>query len=231
MSKPQRFPFLSNRQGRLTLTLLLFILFACAAEPEGLGQSGRRVRKPVSSPASVPLPPEPDPTPSPKPALQQQTIIVGLDSLGQSANIPLYMSDRVWTGFFERFREAPSVTITTDRNMSRSEANARAKKETESYVVQLQLGSERFDYGRTGIEQIDPDDLVLNYVVLSPVTAKVKAHGRVYARASRSVLGGQIPSIRGSDRQMLETGREAAARVMAVLNVGKGSGGRPPVME
>ena len=217
MNKPQR--HLRPRR-RALFALLLSLLIACVVGPSASAQSGRRPPKRSSTPPTVIPVTEPvTPKPEPKPALPQQSVIVGFDALGQSMNLPSYLSEQVWAGFFERFRQAASINIISDKSMGRGEARERAKKETEIYVVLLELQSESFDSGRTGVWQVDPNELLVAYTILTPVTAKVKAQGRVHVSNSRSVINTRLPGTRTTERQLFETGRETAERVLAALGL------------
>jgi hypothetical protein len=143
-------------------------------------------------------------------------LIVGLDERSAASYIPQYMSEAVWRGFIGRFNEVSSITLTTDRNMGRKQAVDRAKKETESFVVLLQLTTDNMGAGSAG--EVNPEGLIVSYVVFSPVTGKVKEQGRVYVRPSRSILGQRLPTGRVVDAQLNEAGRETASRVMSALH-------------
>jgi hypothetical protein len=109
--------------------------------------------------------------------------------------------------------------------MRRKEAIDRAKKETETYVVLLEVDADSLN-SSGGLGRVNAEDVQVSYTIFSPVTGKVKDSGRVYVRPSRSILGGRVPTSRGVDSQLYEAGRETAARVMSVLNIG-GPGIRP----
>ena len=174
------------------LNISLCVLFILAIHSIGQAQSGRRAPKPLNPPTTTPSPAEPEqPSSQNKPALKQQTLIVGMDEKGGSLYVPSYMSDAVWSGFFERFKGISSITITTDKSMRRKEASERAKKETESFVVLLQLETSGMD---AGMGQVNPNDLAISYVIFSPGTGKVKDQGRVYVRPASGVLSGRLPT-------------------------------------
>lgn len=194
---------------------LLFVLAICSI---GQAQSGRRAPKPLSPPTPTPTPKESEQPPSQnKPARKEQTLIVGMDGMGGSIYIPLYMSDAVLSGFVERFRGVSSITIITDKDMRQKEASSRAKKEPESFVVLLQLRTEDI---RTGMGQVNLDDLFISYAIFSPGTGKVNEQGRVYVRSYRGVLRRPLPTGRTIESQLNEAGRETAERVMALLHIG-----------
>lgn len=199
----------------MTVTLcLLFILALCSV---GQAQSGRRSPKPISPPTPTPAPAESGPlsTAKDKPAQKQQTLIAGMsDELG-SVYIPGYMLDAVWRGFIERFKAYSSIMLNGEKRMSRKQAIDRAKKQTESFVVLLQLGAENVNASMMGTSV---DDLVVSYLIFTPGTAKVKDQGRVYLRSYRGVLGTRLPTGREST-QLYEAGREAASRVLSDLDI------------
>ncbi|HEV7859022.1 MAG TPA: hypothetical protein VGO91_10440 [Pyrinomonadaceae bacterium] len=187
----------------------------------GEAQSGRRVKRPDANVSPAPAI-EPAPAPqSPKesqPAPPKQKLIAGMDELGRSINIPQYMAGAVWDGFLDEFRKFSSLRVTTE-NMRRRDAIERAKKETESYVVLLQVETENLNSGG-GVGQVNSNDLLVSYIIFSPVTGKIKSSGRVYVRSSRSILGGRLPTGRVADSQLYQAGRETADRVISALNLG-----------
>lgn len=197
---------------------LLFILAACCV---GQAQSGRRAPKPLSPPTTTPLPKESEQPPTQsKPAVSRQTLIAGMDS---SLSIPLYMSDAVWSGFIDRFNKVSSVVISADKSMNRKEASERAKKQTENFVVFIQLTTTDVN---TGLGQVYLDNLVVSYSIFSPATGKVKENGQVYVHSSRSILSKRLPTGRAGEAQLNDAGRETADRVMALLHIGN-TAGRP----
>lgn len=205
------------RPVRPALNISLCVLLVLTIHSLGQAQSGRRAPKPIEPPIPTPTPKqEEQPTSPNKPALKQQTLIVGMDGTGRSAYIPSYLADAVWSGFIERFRDVSFVTISGDKSMRRKEASERAKKETESFVVLLQLETMGIDASRG---QANPDDLAVSYIIYTPGTGKVKNQGRVYVRPSRGILSGRLPTSRTAEMQMNEAGRETADRVMSTLHL------------
>lgn len=200
------------------LNVSLCVLFVLANCLDGQAQSGRRAPKPISHPTTNTPPPTVSEQPSPgeKPAIKKQTLIVGLDDSIAGSYIPTYMSDAVWRGFIGRFNEVSNITLTTDRNMRRKQAIDRAKKETETFVVLLQLAIDMM--GARSAGSVSPEGVIVSYIVYTPGTGKVKEQGRVYVRPSRSILGQRIPTGRVVDSQLNEAGRETASRVMSALD-------------
>jgi hypothetical protein len=187
----------------------------------GEAQSGRHVKRPDSSASPAPAvaaePAQQAPAAS-KPEPPKQKLIAGMDELSRSINIPQYMVSAVWDGFLDRFRKYSSLRVTTE-NMGRREAIERAKKETESYVVLLQVETEYLNSGG-GAGQVNSNDLLVSYSIYSPGTGKIKSSGRVYVRSSRSILGGRLPTGRVADSQLYQAGRETADRIISALNLG-----------
>lgn len=202
--------------GQSSLNLLFCILCVLALGYAAEAQSGRRLKRSDVSPSPAPAIEAPQPAPVAAPALPRQKLIVGMDNLGRSMSIPLYMSDAVWDGFYKQFNKSSSFDITTETHMRGKEARERARKETESYVVLLQLETDSMDSG--GLGQVDLNNLVVTYAIYAPVTGKTKETGRVYVRQSRNVLS--LPTGRNGEAQLNQAGREAADRVMLALHIG-----------
>jgi hypothetical protein len=180
----------------------------------GQAQSGRRAAKPLSPPTITSPSKESEQPASPKPAPKQRTLIAGMDI---SLDIPIYIADAVWNGFTERIGKVSSIVISGDKTMNRKEASDRAKKATESPVVLLQLSTQAFG-GNMG--QINLEDLIVNFTILSPGTGKITEQGRVYIRRNQSILGQRLPTGRNGESQMKEAGRETADRVLSLLHTG-----------
>jgi hypothetical protein len=206
------------------LSFLFSLLCLLSFYSMGEAQSGRRSQPNSSSVSPAPKveaePAQEAPVAASKPEQPKQKLIAGMDELSRSINIPLYMSNAVWEGFLERFRKVSSLNVTT-QDMRRKDAVERAKKETESFVVLLELETQYMDSG-AGVGQVNSNDLQINYTIFSPVTGKVKSSGRVYVRQSSGILSGRLPTSRAGESQLYEAGREAANRVLSVLNMGGG---------
>jgi hypothetical protein len=204
------------RYTRPYLSAPLCILFVLAVCYAGQAQSGRRAPKPLSPPTTTPTPKEAGEAtpPKKKPSLTQQTLIAGIDG---SLNIPFYLVDALWNGFTDRIGKVSSIVVSGDKNMSRKEASERAKKQSESYVVFLQLMTTG---ANMGIGQVNLNDLVVSYYIFAPGTGKVKENGQVYVRASQSILSRRLPTSRTGEAQLTEAGRETADRVMSLLHIG-----------
>lgn len=205
---------MKERFAQNILRLFLCLLLALTAMTVAQAQSGRRSPKPLSPPTPVPTPKEEE-TPAPatsKPVEPQHKLIAGMDDMSGAMMIQSYMSSAIWSGFVERFKGISGLTISTDKTIRGKGATDRAKKETENFVVLLQLDTNYINTTTTG--RVYPEDVVINYFLYAPVTGKTKAQGRVYVRSSSGVLTGRG----GGEAQLYNAGRETAERVIAALN-------------
>jgi hypothetical protein len=106
----------------------------------------------------------------------------------------------------------------SDRDVNRGEAIKKAKSETKAYTVwlNLQLDSMAQSY----------DDLVLEYIVYAPETAKVVTNGRSYLRGRRAgpivvdPTGGRGTTSGLYREELLKrTGEEAGDRILKALHI------------
>lgn len=200
------------------VALLLFIA------PSTNAQSGRRgaSSKPIVAPT-----PEPEATPH-KPKVVDKDegavkVVVGIDRGSGFEFIPLQFYTTALYGCADRLEESPSVRVQgTIRDFTRAEAIKRAKKETEIFVVWLQLRGENLGADRN-LNNIN--DLMLEYTIFSPSSAKVAGSGRTYpgaARVGRVIVGPQTPgrtdSIYG-EYMLKQAARDAAEKILSSLQV------------
>src|SRR5215213_11113509 len=198
------------RYQRLVVTLLIAL---CALSVQA--QSGRRKTQPAPA-APVPTP-TPEPTPVPKNEEKTDLLFfIGADRNSSYATYPFSYYDAVVKGCADRLRAGSSASVDiTDRDLSRGEAIKKAKSEARSYVVLLTL---TFDTLARSY-----DDLILEFVVFTPGTAKVVTTGRSYPTANRRgpVIVG--PTSRGSGlyrEQLLEqAGEDAGNRILKALHL------------
>ncbi len=198
------------RYYRLTITLLIML---CAISVSA--QSGRRKTQPAPA-APVPTP-TPEPTPVPKKAEKTDLLFfVGVNRHSSYSSYPFSYYDAVLKGCAERLRAGSSASVdVTDKDLSRGEAIKKAKSEARSYVVLLTL---TFDTLARSY-----DDLILEFVVFTPGSAKVVTTGRSYQNANRKgpiIVG---PTGRSSvmyREQLLEQmGEDAGERILKALNL------------
>jgi hypothetical protein len=202
---------MSYRPFAATLILVLCALSAQA-------QSGRRQVKP---PPSAPVPtPTPEPTPVPKKVDKESELLffVGADRHDSYSTLPFSFYDAALRGCADRLRAGTSASVeVSERSVSRGEAIKKAKSDTGSYVVYLSL---TFDsMARTY------DDLVLEYVVFAPGTAKVVTNGRSYMNGQRAgpvVIGPPRGSGTGGlyqEQRIQLAGEDAGNRILKALHL------------
>ena len=180
-------------------------------------QSGRKHAKP---PPAAPVPtPTPEPTPTPKKAEKESTLLfyVGADRNDTFSTLPFTYHDAAVRGCVDRLRarSAGGVDV-TDKSLSRGEAIKRAKSESGSYVVLLTLKLDTMARSY--------DDLVLEFVVFAPGTAKVMTTGRSYMNGARTgpvVVGpGRNPTSGLYREKLIElAGEDAGNRILKALHL------------
>jgi hypothetical protein len=196
-------------RGRLlTVCAVALLCFSQAA----LAQSGRR-QKTIASPSPPADSPAAKDEGEAKPRAERPaplaTVIVGGDTFSNSMTIgPTYMGEAV-DSCIENLNRAGGLEARGGGAMSRKEAVDRAKKETESYVLWLEVRGE----GRRS------DELYVSYTLFSPQTAKIMTSGNVYLtarRMGRGPVGVGVPGVGGRlplQYLMKEAGRDVAGRV------------------
>lgn len=200
----------------------VFALIALWAGPVA-AQSGRRAPRSSSAPAPTPTPQaapvEKKLAPETRAAL---SFIVGIDRVANFSNIPMYLYDSVLRACAERLDDSPSVKVDiANREMNRGEAVKRAKAETHSHIVWIQL---RFDNAR-GLSDADLSEVYIDYWVFAPTTAKMITNGRSYQQVYRG--GGVIVMPRPGGRASLpyteqllkQAARDAAERILSAMDL------------
>jgi len=185
---------LSYRNRRIT-TRGVAVVFGCAllvlaAVGAGYAQAGRRVSKPKSDPP-VPKPtetaaPVKEPTPEPE---KISLLVAGSPSAGM--RYALGVVDNMPGVVGRRLQDSKRLQVASGGEMSRGEVNKRAKDpESKTFIVWLELQNDSFDLDpmarRTRLE-----DLTIRYIVVEPVTGRLKDQGSVHLRpVGGGVLGG-----------------------------------------
>ena len=116
----------------------------------------------------------------------------------------------------QRLEEPESIRVeVTQGAMTRGDAIKRAKTEKDSYVVWLRLRDDAMG-GRQG----DPNNLAVEYMVFSPITAKIFTSGSTYPqnRNSTDILGRRTSGING-DYYLNRAAQEAADRILAKFSI------------
>ena len=195
---------------------IVFLLVCCALAVQA--QSGRRQVKP---PPVAPVPtPTPEATPTPKKEAKKSELLffLGIDQNSTYQSLPLGYYDAVLQGCASRLRAGSSAAVeVSERDVNRGEAIKKAKAETKAYTVWLNLNLDSMARSY--------DDLVLEYIVYAPETAKMVTNGRSYLRGQRSgpitvdPTGGRTNS--GVYRQELlkRAGEDAGDRIIKALHL------------
>ncbi len=200
--------------------LILLIAFALCSWATGQAQSGRRgtgtsttSAPSVSGPKTVEKKPE---------AVKRIQILVGIDKHEPFATIPFYIYDTVLDNCIRRLGEADIVMPTSaGSDMNRAAAIKAAKQETVRYVVVLHLGSEFADAGKQA--KNGQDELYVDYLMLEPETAKVKASGRTHQHIYQTGRGGvTLPSKNSpiySEYSIKQAAIDVADRILGVFDI------------
>lgn len=204
-------------------------VFVLSCASIGLAQSGRRARKPTPAPVATPEPtPESLQTSSsekPKPRL---TFLVGMDRPDAFAGIPVYAYEGILRSVTNRLGDDPTIDVVpTQRDMGRGEAVQKAKAEKEAFVVWLQVRRDTIsgDSRNTG----DLDDIIIEYSVFTPTTAKVATFGRTYpgSQRTRVIIPGPRTSGIYGDRYLNQAAEEAAEKILSHFRRNPAPGRRP----
>jgi hypothetical protein len=187
------------------------------------GQSGRRQAKP---PAVAPIPsPTPEPTPEVKEAKKdenQPSILVALGDRGTTySRYPYTYVEAAAIGCADRLRKGSSASVSvSDRELSRGEAIAKAKAETNTYVVLINIVEDTMSASSSS----GYVELQVDYVVFAPSTAKVLATGRTYENSSRTgpivtqrLPGSTLPAYR--EKLLRRAGEDAGERILKALHL------------
>jgi hypothetical protein len=181
-------------------------------------QSGR---KHARTAPTEPVPtPTPEPTPTPKKADKESTLLfyVGADRTDSFSNLPFTYYDAALRGCVDRLRAGTSASVdVTDKSFSRGEAIKKAKSESGSYVVVLNLKLDTMARSY--------DDLVIEFVVFAPGTAKVVTSGNSYTNGARTgpvVVGpGRNPTSGLYREKLIElAGEDAGNRILKAIHRG-----------
>lgn len=197
---------------RFTIVLLVAL---CAIS--ALAQSGRKQVKP---PPAAPIPtPTPEPTPIPKKTEKEPELLffLGADrNSSYTTNIPYSYYDAALRGCADRLQSGSSAIVdVSNKDLTRGEAIKRAKSEDRSYVVYFKLDLDTMARSY--------DDLVLEYVVFAPGTAKVVTTGRAYTNGRRSgpiVVGpGSRTGVLYREELLKMAGEDAGDRIIKALHL------------
>ena len=150
-----------------------------------LAQSGRRANRDNPNSAPTPLP---VPTPAVEPALVHKRFAelsypVRLLIAKHFSPKHLATEDVIFNSFIHRLNALPNIEGTLIGSLNRDQAEKRALKETDAYVVLLQFEVDNFQGGKV---VINSPDLEVKYFVYAPLTAQPQLKGKIYYQS----LGG-----------------------------------------
>jgi hypothetical protein len=162
----------SHKKGIFAASSLLLLLAT-----QTIAQSGRRAPKPTQPPVTSP---QSDAEVSPKPGARDLTQRVSLLVGRQLSSKQLLSEDAIFKNFLQHLAEFNNVAVTSLGDLKRDAAVKRAKRETNSIVVQLQFDVDEFQNGTLILNSPDLDVRVL---VFEPRTGHKKFEGKVYYKA------------------------------------------------
>lgn len=179
-------------------------------------QSGRRHVKPEPA-APVPTPtPEPTPTPKKEDKKSELLFFIGADRTDAFSTFPFTYYDAIVRGCADRLRAGSSADIdVSNGSLSRGEAIKKAKAETTTYVVLLTL---KYDSMARSY-----DEMVVEFVVFAPGTAKIAVNGRSYSNSSRagpiSIPRGGSSNVIYREQLLRLAGEDAGNRILKSLHL------------
>jgi hypothetical protein len=200
---------------RLAASLFFTAVLLCAVT--AFAQSGRRQTKPAPA-APIPTP-TPEPTPIPKKDNQEPELIflVGAHRM-DSFSIPFTYYDAIVRGCADRLRSRSSADVdVAQQELSRGDAIKKAKSETKTYVVMMGLSYD--------LMARSADELIVEFVVFAPQTAKVVTTGRTYLNSNRAgplVVGApqRLPGALYREEMLRLAAEDAADRILKKMNLG-----------
>jgi len=207
------------RKPQFLLLISIFLLTFGVAQ----AQSGRRSTGGTTTTATTPTAPGAKPTEK-KPATETRLqLLVGINRADAFTTTPYYVYDTLLTDCIRRLSDAEIVFANAGGNsMNRSAAIKAAKEETTRWVVSLEVKSFFAESGRqTKPEQ---DELIVEYVVVEPVTGKIKHSGRTQRHIYQSARDrNSLPTTKGvpnySEYSIKQAAIEAADKILAGFDI------------
>jgi hypothetical protein len=184
-------------------------------------QSGRRQQR-VEPAAPIPTP-TPEPTLPTKSEKKEPDLIlfVGADRNGSFSSFPYSYYDAAVIGCSDGLRKNASASVDfSTRELTRSDAIRKAKSDSKTYVIYLQLRSDSMA-GTTN----QTSDIQLEFTVFAPSSAKVITSGTSYLNARRAgpvILGppgGGSTSMLYREQLLKRAGEDAAERILKSLHL------------
>lgn len=208
----------SSGKRRERLLLVCAIVALCFSQA-ALAQSGRRPKGNPSAavpPINVEAKAETDAS-TVKPPVPISSVIVVGDLVQSGSSYSNYVDDAV-DSCVEELKKLQAIEAKGSGSRKRTAAMEQAKKETDAYVLWLEIKLQdrvRTDRGVYVEEYIT----CVNYYVFMPQTAKILTEGRVYPGTQDISAGGAVlrlptrTSRTNVTRELREIGRQVANRV------------------
>lgn len=208
----------------LSVAMMLAVIIFSA--PAAMGQSGRKQPKKVESPSAPVYVPPPTPAAENKPKPKPDFAVKVVTEITSGASFIFPMPERMQTWFMDRIGRTPLLDVRGAVKGNRRDAIDLAKKDTDLYVVWLQLEDDAF--GRSNpTTRPAAGQVWINVSIFSPVTGKAKysrrvvlnensARGTVPTTMRRSCYGDVYGS---NDYLLLEASVYAADYVMSTFNI------------
>jgi hypothetical protein len=203
---------------------LLLISIALLTFGVAQAQSGRRsTGGTTTTTATTPTAPGAKPVEKKPAAEAKLQLLVGINRADAFTITPYYVYDTLLADCIRRLSDAEIVFVNSGSNsMNRSAAIKAAKEETTRWVVSLEVKSFFAESGR----QIKPeqDELFVEYVVVEPVTGKIKHSGRTQRHIYQNGRGGNsLPTTKGgpnySEYSIKQAALEAADKILAGFDI------------
>jgi hypothetical protein len=202
------------------------LLLLLAVSGVSYAQAGRRVQPPKNDP---PVPKAAEPPAIVKkeqPEAAKVSLLVG-SYTPPMRQLPMGAEDLLQGAVVQRLRDSKSLQLGVEESMTRGEAVKRAKSETDSYILWLELKNDRMDFDPIGSRNIRTEDLYIQYLVLEPKTGKAKEQGNVHLRptsSGRIGIGRGLPRCYPQPRYsvefaVIEAGIETAERVFRAFSL------------
>ena len=209
-----------NTRKTIWAISLTLVVLTCAISIQA--QSGRR-KQPVEPAAPVP-PPTPEATPKPKAEQKDPdlVIIIGAERNSSYSAYPFTFYDAVIEGCAEVLSRGTAAKVDpTGKSVNRSDAIKRAKQDTKTYVVLLQLTT----FNSNTSANTNYDEIEVEYTVFAPGTGKVATNGRALQNGRRAgpVVVGPSGVPGGSavyrEQMLKRAGQDAGDRILHALHL------------
>jgi hypothetical protein len=210
--------------------ILLSSVFILAGSVVSEAQSGRRApkRAPSSPPATLPAPETTEPVAPVKnnPPVSQIPVLFMMD-IPQTLYLKFAFPEQMQVWVADRLKRSSAFDIKTDEPGSRNQAIKRAKKETRTHVIWLELAENNLKVPEPNERRSQTADLSINYYIYLPSSGKAIHNGRAYldfGKYQGGILNNKTvlfcyPKVTGDDLLLLQASLEVAERIMSHFNV------------